>query len=52
MIDPDTVKVGDKLFDLVKNEWIKVCGCLLMVRSRIWYVRQNPNEFSYEEPKK
>lgn len=50
MIDPKTVKVGDVLWDLVKKERVKVCGCLLMVRSRIGYVRKNPHEFAYEKP--
>lgn len=51
MIDPSTVKVGDALYDLVKKEWIKVCGCLFIVRSRIGYVREHPEEFAYSEPK-
>lgn len=50
MIDPATVKVGDRIYDLVKKEWVKVCGCLLLVRSRLWYVRKNPHEFAYEAP--
>jgi len=51
MIEPASIKVGDRLYDLVAKKWIEVCGCVFLVRERLAYVRSRPHEFAHEEPK-
>jgi hypothetical protein len=41
-----SLKVGDMLLDLTTNKMVKVCGCLFVVRNRIGYVREHPEEFT------
>lgn len=50
MINTETVKVGDPLYDLVKRKWITVCGCKMLVRSRLAYAKEHPEEFAYDRP--
>ena len=42
----NSLKVGDYIIDLTTGTPVQVCGCLFIVRNRITYVKEHPEEFT------